>query len=114
MWLRLRSLVIVFSLVLDRHNGHGIQCWLEAVKGEKTAGAEIDYQFAKVLVVLYRPANHWGVLKRHECLTDGEYSPFGRVDVFACEECVEAGYVGLSSRGEPYVWHAGAGASGFC
>jgi len=88
---RPKSLVIVFTLVLDRQNCHGIHCWLEPVEGEITAGAEVDHQFAKIAVVLNGPANHGRVLKRQECFTDGEYSPFGGVDVFADEECVEAG-----------------------
>ena len=56
-----------------------------------TAGAEVDHQFAKIAVVLDRSANHGRVLKRQECFTDDQYSPFGGVDVFADEECVEPG-----------------------
>jgi len=91
LWPRPGSLVIVFTLVLDRQNCHRIHCGLEAVEGEKTAGAEVDRQFAKIAVVLDRPANHGRVSKRQECFTDGEYRPFGGVDVFADKECVQAG-----------------------
>ena len=76
--------------MLDRQNGHGVQSWLEAVEGEITAGAEVDHQFAKIAVVLNRSANQGRVLKRQECFTDGEYSPFGGVDIFADEVSVEA------------------------
>ena len=58
--------------MLDRQNCHAIQCRLEAVEGEISAGAEVDREFAKIAVVLYRPVDHGRVLKRQECFTDGE------------------------------------------
>ena len=84
-------LVVVFSLVLDRQYCQSIQLGLETIKGKVTAGAEIDYQFAQIIVILDRPAHHRCVPQRQKCFADDECGPVGGVDIFAGEKGVKAG-----------------------
>ena len=81
-------LAVVFSLVLDRQNRHGIQGAFEAVHGKVATGAEVDHKFTKVVVIFHWTANHGRVFEWHKCLTNGKNGPFCRAGVFLVQGCV--------------------------